>query len=449
LLELVAEVMILGMSPRNFRVGDLRTPMVRAPIFYQAALSILVGALLAGAAIGQVHEKVIHTFLGPEGDYPTGNLIFDSAGNIYGTAGDGGANGYGTVYELSPSGAGGWTLTVLYSFAGGTDGNGPNGVVMDGLGNLYGTTYSGGTYGLGTAYELTPSGQGAWSESVLYSFGAYAGDGTRPSTGLVLDTAGNLYGTTRYGGPNGNCTFGCGIAFELSRSTGGQWNEAIIYGFLGLDDGYSPSGGLIFGQDGGLYGTTLAGGAGCSPIGCGTVFELKPSQSGAWIKTVIKTFESYQGAGPVGGVVFDSLGHLYGATEEGGELCGNATGGCGTVFELTPKESGNWSLANLHKFGGSPVGDGAIPDSGVVLDRFGNIYGTTSAGGALNNYGFGTVFELQRSSGHISEMVFGDFGEADGQYPTTSVALDKAGRVYSTTVYGGVNNGGVVFELTK
>jgi uncharacterized repeat protein (TIGR03803 family) len=404
--------------------------------------------LLAGSAMCQIQEKILHAF--EDGSVLSGNLMFDSAGNIYGTADQGGATGNGSVYELSPGPAGVWNFNVLYSFTGGDDGSDPvAGLVMDGNGDLYGTTSAGGAYGSGTVFELVPSLPGQWSESVLYSFGGYPGDGAMAESGLVLDAAGNLYGTTGEGGST-NCTGGCGTVYELTSSGNGQWSESALYSFLGGDDGYNPVySGVVFDGQGNLYGTTAAGGSsGCHHSGCGTVYELTPSQSGGWTENILHTFNGRDGFTPESGVVFDSLGNLYGTTEEGGTAaCNTGSGGCGTVFRLSAKESGAWSLLVLHQFGGSSVGDGANPVGSLTFDQRGRLYGTTSNGGVTGS-DFGSVFQLKRSGTKVVEAVFGNFGGAAGEHPNAGVILDSAGNVLSTT-FSSASDGGVVFELTK
>lgn len=244
----------------------------------------LVCMLLGSCALGQVQEKVLHTFTGPDGMYLPGGLIFDSLGNLYGMAEFGGTDGYGTIYELSPVSGGGWNFEILYSFAGNPDGQYPfSSLAIDRNGNLYGTTVVGGAYGAGTVFELSPSSSDQWAETILYSFGSYQGDGESPEGPLTLDSSGNLYGTTGGGGST-NCTNGCGTVFELTSLATGQWTESTLHAFGGGNDGYnSLSSGVTFDGQGNLYGTTATGGgSGCNLAGCGIVFELMPLQGGSW-----------------------------------------------------------------------------------------------------------------------------------------------------------------------
>jgi len=293
------------------------------------------------------NETILHNF-GPtgsaDGSAPESDLTRDVAGNLYGTTnlggGDCGGRGCGTVFMIDPQGQ----ETVLHSFTGSPDGAYPStaAVLLDNSGNIYGTTSSGGTYGNGTVFELSPSGSG-WQENILYNFTGGA-DGLGPLAGVIQDAAGNLYGNTGEGGSYaGSCSFGCGVVFELSP-TGSGWTETVLYTFTGAPDGASPVAKLLKDRAGNLYGTTSSGGSSsaCSfeyPGGCGTVFELSPNGSG-WTETILWTFTGgADGAIPFGPVVMDREGTLYGAAGVGGDL--NAANpecfgqGCGTAFKLT------------------------------------------------------------------------------------------------------------------
>src|ERR1035441_332430 len=233
----------------------------------RAVLAIIAATLFVTSTWATAQEKVLHNFNnnGTDGTNPRAGLIFDAAGNLYGTTENGGTNGVGTVFELTPTAGGGWTETVLYSFcsqANCTDGYQPwAGLIFDAAGNLYGTTVYGGTADTtcsycGTVFELTPNGSGGWTETVLHSFGDGT-DGFYPSAGLIFDAAGNLYGTTAMGG-----TYDYpwdGTVFELTPAAGGGWTEKVLYSFGGGTDGYWPEAGLIFDAAGNLYGTTYSG----------------------------------------------------------------------------------------------------------------------------------------------------------------------------------------------
>ncbi len=393
-------------------------------------------------------EKVLFAFptdrsggIGPEA------LVFDTGGNLYGTAVSGGTQQLGVVFKLTPSSQGAWTESVLYSFAGGADGAWPySPLIFDSAGNLYGTTEMGGSNNYGTVFELKLNGDGSWTEVVLHSFSGGPGDGAEPQAGLTFDHAGNLYGTTNSGGLS-NCSFpiGCGVVFQLAPGSGGQWTESILHAFAGGNDGGNPhsQAALLFDQQGNLYGTTGAGG----PGGVGTVFELSPRAGGHWKKSIVYTFRSNDGIGPTGALVMDGSGNFYGTTELGGAY------GAGTVFELTPNSKGGWTDRLLYSFTGRT--DGWGPTGGLVFDTAGNLYGTTGSGGLSSCYsgqGCGVVFELTPSSGgKWTESVLYTFTDgADGATPYAGLVWNK-GNLYGTAFNGGNNTCygpcGVVFEL--
>jgi uncharacterized repeat protein (TIGR03803 family) len=270
-------------------------------------------------------EAALYSFLGTDGSQPAfGDPIFDQAGNSYGTTEEGGEEGVGVVYELTPSG-GGWTESVLHSFGGSGDGAYPqNGLIFDGAGNLYGTTFAGGAR-CGIVFQLVPS-DGNWTENVLYTFQNGA-DGCLAHTGLIFDRSGNLYGATGYGGAGGG-----GTVFELSPS-GGGWVYSLLYSFTGMltNDGCGPVGTLVMDTAGNLYGTTLCDGA----YNLGSVFKLTRS-SGGWIYTSLHDFiGGSDGGDPYSNVVFDAEGNLYGTAGAGG-TSSQCTGGCGTIWEIAP-----------------------------------------------------------------------------------------------------------------
>jgi uncharacterized repeat protein (TIGR03803 family) len=334
-------------------------------------------------ASGHWHETLLYSFSGtPDGKYPFGGLVIDSAGNLYGTTAEGGnSTNSGVVFKVDPSGA----ESVIYSFSG-TDGSSPHdGLIFDAQGNLFGTTEFGGAYGNGAVFELMPGSGGAWTEKVLYSFIDNSGDGANPMAGLVLDKAGNLFGTTFSGGIG----VGYGVVFELTRS-GNNWNENLLYTFTGSSDGGAPLAGLTI-HDGNLYGTTVRGG-----MGGGVVFELKAG-SGGWTESVLYTFTGHpDGTEPYAGVIFDKSGNAYGTTAHGGwRYC---TIGCGAIFKLAPKSGGGWQETVLYRFNGHGVGDGEYPSGSVLLqDPKGHLYGTASRGGRGTHCygtGCGVVFEL-------------------------------------------------------
>lgn len=348
-------------------------------------------------------ETVIHNFSGDDGAGPMAGLIFDASGNLYGTTASGGnlhycaSLGCGEVFRLSRGTTGVWQLTALYKFTAEADGGEPlGGVIFDSAGNLYGTTAAyGGTKctvefnGCGVAFELTPTAEGPWTETVLHAFTG-GSDGENPLASLVMDAAGNLYGTDMAGG-TGECTYGCGVAFELSPTSTGVWHFTVLHSFEGHRDGSYPQAALVFDAMGNLYGTAVRGGASCS---CGTVFELSPLNDGTWKLTTLHQFSGgLDGGLPLAPVAFDSAGNLFGTTTYGGVKavrggeCAAAQPGCGVVFELTPT-SGHWENKTLFAFTGGY--DGGSPTAGLVLDSAGNLYGTTTE----NTTGKGVAFKV-------------------------------------------------------
>jgi uncharacterized repeat protein (TIGR03803 family) len=294
---------------------------------------LMITLVLAPVAWAASTYKVLHSFAGRDGAYPFAGLIFDTAGNLYGTTVGNACDGsHGTVFKLAPGANGSWTEKVLHSFGSGTDGAElVAGLVFDGEGNLYGATFGGGASYYGVAFELSPGANGNWTEAVLYSFGSGQYDGGGPQAGLIFDATGNLYGTTSLGGVGDS-----GTVFQLARSNG-QWTETVLYSFCTshhCTDGAYPQAGLIFDSTGNLYGTTLEGGnlkycPGGHGYGCGTVFRLAPS-NGRWTETVLHTFFPKAGDDPSAGLILDPAGNLYGTASGGGAT------GYGTVFELTP-----------------------------------------------------------------------------------------------------------------
>jgi uncharacterized repeat protein (TIGR03803 family) len=404
-------------------------------LWTQGAVLLLVMIAISGLAPGawaQSKNKTLYRFTGgKDGSSPASTLIFDKLRNLYGTTVDGGADNAGTVFSLSPTVAGSWTEIVLYSFTGSSDGANPDaGLIFDSAGNLYGTTQNGGSsncQGCGVVFKLAPNSNGDWTESVLYSFLGGL-DGGYPLAALVFDGSGNLYGTTESGGP-GDCdvnnVHGCGVVFELTPGLNGSWTESVPYGFAGQGiDGVFPVDALIFDAAGNLYGTTSFGGT----QGSGTVFSLSPHPEG-WTETVLRDVDS-----PEDGLVFDPAGNLYGTLFYGRHR--------GTVFELSPATSG-WTYQTLHIFTGK---DGANPAASLILDHSGNIYGTTTQGGAFSD---GVVFKLvPNSRGGWTEHVLWDFQGHPGAHPAAALVLDDAGNLYGTTTGDGKKTFGSVFEIT-
>jgi uncharacterized repeat protein (TIGR03803 family) len=373
--------------------------------------SLWAACALAAVSIAQGGtEAVLHSFAVPlSGGNPESGLIQDSAGNLYGTASAGGPAGAGVVFKISPAGR----ETVLYSFTGGADGAKPlAGVILDAAGNLYGTTNRGGASGYGVVFELSPSGH----ETVLHSFTGGA-DGSAPYAGLIRDSAGNLYGTTFAGGASD-----FGVVFKVDP-TG---HQTVLYHFKGLTDGGLPSSGVILDSAGNLYGTTGGGGiAGCF-YGCGVVYKLDTSGN----ETTLYSFTNgADGGDPESGLIRDAAGNLYGTTP--------GASSAATVYKLDT--SGN--LTVLYTFTGGA--DGGTPDSaGVVSDAAGNLYGTAAYGGA---FGGGVVYKVDTTG--IETVLYNFTGASDGAHPEAGVIRDAAGNFYGTTFSGGPSNEGAVFEL--
>jgi uncharacterized repeat protein (TIGR03803 family) len=426
---------------------------------------------------------------------------------------------------FSPYGAFAQTETLLHTFTGGNDGSeGGNfinnigsdagNLVFGPSGNLYGSAVLGGTTetvcdndGCGVIYELAPNGSGEWAQNTLHMFSG--SDGFWPQSGVVLDQAGNIYGTTEWGGPclttgcGPNCLIsGCGVAYELSPAGGGQWNFKILHAFTGGADGANPWGNLILDASGNLYGGTVLGGSltKCPTEGCGVIFELSPQANGSWKETVLHTFAQTDGDQTYGGLTLDPAGNLFGTTAHGGPV------GWGVVFRLAPGSSGKWTYSIVHAFSG--YSDGANPAGNLLIDRAGNIFGATTDGGVHacgGDEGCGVIFGISRSptgewikhniytvpssgstsavgsiaadsSGNLYETLLGsggiygavielspgssgwtestvfDFsGIATGEYPNGGVVLDSAGNLYGATRTGGSGSCscGVVYEIVR
>jgi len=405
-------------------------------------------------------ESILWNFGNSDGSSPERSLIMDSGGNLYGTTFIGGAFSSGTVFELKPTDGAGWNESVLWDFGNGTDGAGPvAGLSMDKSGNLYGTTAVGGTDKMGTVFELTPSGAG-WNESVLWDFGNGT-DGAGAFAGLIMDGSGNLYGTTREGGVSG-----AGTVFELTAPTGGgSWTESILWNFnpgsRGKKDGFAPEGDLVMDAGGNLYGTTSSGGTYFqdpsdhpSFVAPGIVFKLAPPSTagGSWTESILRNFgKPKDGYNPHAGLILDKSGNLYGTTDKGGAYGPDATGGSvfsGTVFALAPPltAKGKWTESIVWSFGNGS--DGYFPGNlseGVrlLMDTQGNLYGTTQHGGAdpdsLFGYkGFGTVFKITTAlTAAPTALNFGNVVAPGTSKPKTVTLTNKeklAAEISSVTV---------------
>jgi len=382
----------------------------------------------------------IHSFNGLDGGLPLAGLVVGKSGALYGTTYHGGTSDNGTTFELVPPTApgGAWTETVLYNFAGGSDGRFPQcSLVFDANGALYGTTNRGGPEDDGTVFQLVPpaAAGGAWTENILHAFMG-RNDGAHPYAGVVIGSHGELYGTTDQGGGS----IGLGTVFRLAPPAvaGGTWAESILSEFPA--GGQGPAGGVVLGKQGVIYGTTTIGGN-----GFGVVFGLAGPAGfgGYWTETVLHNFNgTSDGANPTASLVIGKNGSLYGTTYS------DLVFGAGTVFELSAPAvpGGTWIETVLHQFTNS---DGANPEAALIIGDNGSLYGTTTRG---PNFLAGTVFELNpptvAGAAWTETVLYSFSGGSDGGYPKGALAVGANGAFYGTTSQFGAGHG-TVFELTR
>jgi uncharacterized repeat protein (TIGR03803 family) len=373
-----------------------------------------------------------------KGDNPVAGLTYDSAGNLYGTTKYGG--GAGDIFELTPNSDGTWTESVIHTLSGLQGENPVAALTFDSAGNLYGTTqYGGKDHGAaGVVFELTPNRDGTWTDNVLYDFCSLSkcSDGSNPMSNVIFDQNGNLYGTTSLGGPSDG-----GLVYKLAPNGSGGWTESVIYSFTTGRDGGTPVAGVIFDKAGNLYGTTVENG-----LGWGTVFELSPNQDGGWSESTLYRFchleNCRDGGQPFGALTLDAAGNLYGTTEDLGAY------GYGNVFELTPTTKGPWNERVLHQFTGGD--DGANPYGGVTFDSTGKLYGTTYSGGGSSscNGGCGVVFKLVPGSNGVwhEDTIYAFNGFFKGG-PEAGLVFNGS-NFYGTTSRASNGHGfGSVFEV--
>jgi uncharacterized repeat protein (TIGR03803 family) len=422
----------------------------------EVVLTWLLAASAFGAGPG---EQVLYSFSPPskpcctDGAGPEGALVADAEGNLFGTTGGGGAADWGTVFELSPPATegGSWTERVIYTFFGtAASGMRPYGSpIMDQQGNLYGTTQlsgpdENGSVGPGSVFKLTRPAKtgGRWKYTQLFTVGSV---GVFPVGNLALDEAGNIYGTIPVGGSGAVfdvCSpYYCGDVFQFTppATEGGTWMGQIIYSFGSFaGDGAGPAKDLVL-HDGALYGTAQVGGTN----GQGTVFQLV-QQNGVWRENILHDFTFEEGQAPRGKLIFDAAGNIYGTTYIGDK--GRCQFGCGSAFELSPPAAagGLWQETTLHSFTGGQ--DGSNPQGGLVRDALGQLFGTTTTGGA----GYGVVFELippKVSGEHWTEVTLHQFGGApgDGSVPLSDLILVKGKGLIGTTSMGGSGGAGTVY----
>ena len=394
------------------------------------ALSVAVAllAIYVGASTKAWAQNVATIYPLPGYNFSSGGLVADAAGNLFGGALDGSTNCIpgdlcGMVFELSPT-ASGWNPTIIYNFTGATDGGAPTTeIVFDTKGNLYGASPS-------TIFRLSPSSGGSWSETTLYTFTGKS-DGAFPTGPLAVDAAGNVYGTTSWGGSfAGSCSpNGCGVAFELSPNADGTYTETVLHTFTGGIDGRGPVGGVtLLGES--LYGATGQGGnlSKCSAAGCGVIFKLRPSATG-WQETVLHSFSGgADGANPFGRLVADSNGNLFGIARQ-------------LAFELT-HASGRWQETVLHRFTSDAVG---LPVGGVVLGAAGNLFGESDSGSCSSFISpCGVVYELSHTGNGWSVSASYQLGQSA---PSGDLLLNRAGDIFG--IENGPSETGVsgVFEI--
>lgn len=410
--------------------------LIRVELSKATALFTLA-TLLSIVAANASSFSVLHSFAGnADGCLPVGGVVLDTAGNLYGvTHGGGGglcgvSGSWGTVFEIPKNGS----ETVLYSFPGGSGGWEPSALVLDNEDNLWGTTIEGGLAG-GLIFEIITSRD---KEKVIYEFGEDSQhDGCDSEGAMVANGSNDFFGTTL-----GCGKYNSGTVFELKP----HGHESLRYSFKGGGDGSEPLAGPIIDSDGNLYGTTQFGGrvdACIRGTGCGTIFRLSPDGK----KTELYKFKDPPGDGedPTGTLLLDSSGNLYGTTFNGGRAGGFANNGCGIAFKLAP----DGTETVLHFFTGRK-GDGASPAAGLIADAAGNLYGTTEIGGGKESCGFGigcgTVFEIAPNG---TETILHKFKKtADGAQPIAGLVADSSGNLYGAAAYGGAYGYGTVFEIT-
>jgi len=360
--------------------------------------------------------------------------------------------GCGTVYELTPTGSS-WSERVLYSFKDLGDGAGPWGTVtLDGNGNVYGVTMAGGNHGCvplfwayhgcGTAFELVRK-KGTWKKRTLHVFSGGT-DGGNPAGSVVLDSLGNLYGTAICGGGTYSCYTegeGDGVFFQLKPTSRTFWNIHVLHAFQRVRlGGVFPKGDLTIDSAGHIYGMAE------------NIYEMARSGSRWHYKQLILLGNNSfaQGRNPTGGPVFDAAGNAYGMMSDGGDVNCN----CGLVFEASRSPSGTYAETVLHTFTGGA--DGGLPEDGLTIDASGLLYGTTANGGDTNcnnGGGCGVAFTLQAAGSKSVERVLHIFKDnvRDGALPSTALDVDRAGNIYGSTAAGGPGRGiglGSAFEIT-
>jgi uncharacterized repeat protein (TIGR03803 family) len=408
---------------------------------------LLVTVVCAKFALAQSNFKLLYSWGGPScntlGCGSVAPLIFDSKGNLYGQTG-GGDGVSATIFRLAPVAGGRWVYRTLYVLNLNQGSTLDAGLTLDSSGNLYGTSQNGGAHDFGSVFRLSPNAavSGGRSLQVLYSFYLNGRDLASPWDSVILDKGGNIYGTTRDGGP-----YGSGGVFQLVPGRDGMWKEHILHAFPAYPtDGGQSYAELTWDKAGNLYGTCSGGGTGNAD---GVVFELEPTASG-WKEKLLHSFQSPDGYFPQGGLIFDPVGNLYGTTGGGG-TSKQCQSGCGTVFKLTPLADSKWKETILWDFPDPNNGFG--PASTLLMDQAGNLYGTAAGGGLgqCGGFGCGAVYKLAPTThGKWKYTVLHRFSDAkdDGAEPNAALIFDKQQKhLYSTTAFGGTDNMGTIFEI--
>lgn len=411
-------------------------------------ISVLLLFALTCASAPVAAAQTVKTLLTFNGTESEGNLTFDTAGNLYGTTGDQYDASLITVFELSPNVSGTWTEHVLWTSTGGAEPvNIRAGVTFDAVGNIYGTSRLGGAYGCGTVFELVHEINGSWHEINLLDFDCGA-SGQYPDGGVIFDSEGKLYGTATFGG-----SFAQGVVYELIPHAGGKWTENILHNFTGGSDGAQPGHpSLLIDPEGNLYGSASSGGQGDCPLSgseCGTIFKLTPHVGAPWVFTVLHTFTGgSDGGNPEGTLVFGKNGSLYGTTYGGG------ANKFGVAFQLTPVGDGKWDEQVLHAFTGGA--DGTYPIGGLIFDQAGNLYGGTGQGGnsecgmAGNAIGCGVVYELSpASTGGWTENILARLNGAPNSTPYSDLVMDGWGNLYGSAAGYDMGGSGSEYEIVR
>ena len=413
-----------------------------------AVLAILL--CVGTPAVGQAYTSLYDFGLLPDGQSPSGALVVDASGNLYGTTSIGGAHGFGTVFQLAtPTTPGGpWLESILYSFTGGADGAKPRGLAIDKGGNLYGTTASGGATGncvggCGTVFKLKApaAAGGTWDYRILHRFAGGTADGSNPIGALVVDSRGVVYGVTRYGGAYSESeTDRAGVVFRV-QSRGSGFAETVLYNFGALGDGASPLWGVMLDGLGNAYGTTGYGGT----ADAGIVFKLSPQAPGEpWAETILYSFSGQESASSE--LILDKSGNLFGTKEADGVYGGS-------VWRLSPPASGQTAWRYQDMFVMPGVADGAHP-SGLFLDRAtSTFYGTTQYSNYLST-GCGVVYQLTQPAvagdSWTYKVLYAFTGDEDACYPRFALTRDASGTYYGVTKNYDVDGDdfGTVFQVT-